>query len=330
MKILLLGGEGYIGRVVSEFLINKSNYVISYDNLIYGQKNNTDQESFKFIKGDIADGKKIHKILEEVDYVVILVGLVGDPITKKYPYESSLINNNYLKDIIKIIFKLNLKKLIFISTCSNYGLINDNDEADENFELNPLSLYAKSKVEIEKYLLDYKDNNTETTILRFSTAFGLSPRMRFDLTVNEFVREMYVNKNISVFDEDTWRPYCHIYDFARAIWRVLNEKTQICKNQIYNVGSSNNNYSKRMIVEKILKKIPNAKVSYREKGEDRRNYRVNFNKIKKEIGFMTKFTIDNGITEILNVLKEGKYSTINKEKNLYGNYMINYNHEKFN
>jgi len=330
MKVLLIGGEGYIGKVVSDYLINKSNYVISYDNLIYGQNNKLDQDNFKFIKGDIADQKKLIKVLEKVDHVVMLVGLVGDPITKKYPIESNLINIKYLKNIIKNIYQLNIKKLIFISTCSNYGLINENDEADENFELNPLSLYAKSKVEIEKYLTNNKDNNTETTILRFSTAFGLSPRMRFDLTINEFVREMYVNRSISVFDEDTWRPYCHTYDFARAIWRVLKEKTKICKNQIYNVGSSNNNYSKRMIVEKILKRVPSAKVSYKEKGQDRRNYKVNFNKIKKEIGFNTKFTIDDGITEILNVLKEGKFLSINKTNNLYGNYTINYNHEKFN
>ena len=259
----------------------------------------------------------------------MLVGLVGDPITKKDPLDSSLINIKYLKNIIKNIYQLNIKKLIFISTCSNYGLINENDEADENFELNPLSLYAKSKVEIEKYLINNKDNSTETTILRFSTAFGLSPRMRFDLTINEFVREMYINRSISVFDEDTWRPYNYTYDFARAIWRVLKEKTKICKNQIYNVGSSNNNYSKRMIVEKILR-VPSAKVSYKEKGQDRRNYKVNFNKIKKEIGFNTKFTIDDGITEILNVLKEGKFLSINKTNNLYGNYTINYNYEKFN
>ena len=110
MKILLIGGEGYIGKVVSDYLIKKSHYVISYDNLIYGQNNKLDQDNFKFINGDIADQKKLIKVLEKVDHVVMLVGLVGDPITKKYPIESNLINLIYLKNIIKNIYQLNIKK----------------------------------------------------------------------------------------------------------------------------------------------------------------------------------------------------------------------------
>ena len=231
-NILLIGGEGYIGNVVGDKLLNLGYNVVSYDNLLYKNNNcvlnKINYSNYKFIFGDILDEKKLFSALDDIDTVVLFAGLVGDPITKKYPLESAKINEDGVKNVIDSCHKMNIEKLIFISTCSNYGLINNDELASEDHELNPLSLYAKSKVNIEKYILSLKGKtNLNPTILRFATAFGLSPRMRFDLTISEFTYEIFNRNELLVYDADTWRPYCHVLDFAKLIEKVIkapNEK----------------------------------------------------------------------------------------------------------
>ena len=148
---------------------------------------------------------------------------MGDPITKKYPNITKKINLENRK-VIKICFKKGFRKIIFVSTCSNYGIFDKNSLAKENSRLNPKSLYAKTKVKIEKTFKIVKKGNSEITILRFATAFGLSDRMRFDLTINQFVREIYLNKKIEVYDPYTWRPYCHVKDFANIIFQIVSKE----------------------------------------------------------------------------------------------------------
>ena len=164
--------------------------------------------------------------LKDIEVIVILAGLVGDPIVKKYPLIAKKINNDYMYNLIKLISDKFDGKTVFISTCSNYGLIEDKNKADENTTLNPLSNYAKAKVDIENFILSLnKNKNFNATILRFATAFGLSQRMRFDLTINEFTKQIYENKHLSIFDELTWRPYCHVKDFARLILKIIEGDT---------------------------------------------------------------------------------------------------------
>ena len=265
------------------------------------------------------------KASDNIDIVVILGGLVGDPITKSYPDESNLINNTGIKSCIDYFDNSNIEKLIFISTCSNYGLIKDNELADEDFELNPLSLYAKAKVSAEEYLMNKKNKvDYSATILRFATAFGLSPRMRFDLTISEFVRDLYFGNELEVFDEHTWRPYCHVRDFARLIHKVIIAENEVVNFEIYNAGGEKNNATKQMIVNKILESIPDAKVKYKENGSDPRNYKVSFKKIEQKLGFKPKYSIDDGVKELIDAFRIGLYndSIINKE--YYGNYVLNY------
>ena len=225
-KILLIGGEGYIGNVVSEELLSKGYSIISYDNLLYENNlcvlNKLHHSNYQFIYGDILDTVKLENALSGVDGVILLAGLVGDPITKKYPNESAAINDKGVKNAIDLCAKKNIERFIFVSTCSNYGLIKDDELAHEEFDLNPLSLYSSSKVYAEKYILSLKGKTgMSPTILRFATAFGLSPRMRFDLTVSEFTRDLAMGNDLLVFDAETWRPYCHVGDFARLIKMVL-------------------------------------------------------------------------------------------------------------
>ena len=205
-KILIIGGEGYIGSVVSNFFLNNSIEVDSYDCLLYQNNyhllSNFYNNNYKFIHGKMSE---INSKVKFSNYgtIILLAGLVGDPITKKYHELSLKINE---KDILNIIDSLkNLDvRFIFSSTCSNYGLRENLNPASENDKLEPLSTYAKSKVLIEKEILSLKnDSKFNPIIFRFATAFGLSPRMRFDLTVNQFTRELTLGRKLKVYDKDT-------------------------------------------------------------------------------------------------------------------------------
>jgi len=191
---LIIGGEGYIGSVLTQSLIQNGYFVRSLDLLLYQNKNfvlSKKNNNYIFIHGDMIDSDVLFKEIENVNSVILLAGLVGDPITKKYPKESAIINDDGIKKVIDCCAENNTQKFVFVSTCSNYGLIKNEELANENHELSPLSLYAKSKVNAENYILSLKDKtDMNPTIMRFATAFGLSPRMRFDLTVSEFTREL--------------------------------------------------------------------------------------------------------------------------------------------
>ena len=215
--------------------------------------------------------------------------------------------------------------MVFISTCSNYGLTEGSAKADENFELNPLSLYAKSKVRAEQYLMNQQSKvDYSATVLRFATAFGIAPRMRFDLTVNEFVKELYEKGEILVYDADTWRPYCHVNDFARLIRIVLDAPDHKIHFQVFNAGGDQNNYTKRMLVDNVLKHLPAATVTYQDHGGDPRNYKVNFDKVKHVLGFSPKYSVDFGVKELLNALENGVFNNSDAVRNFHGNYEIQY------
>ena len=250
--------------------------------------------------------------------------MVGDPITKKYPNESKLINSEGIKKLILICEKKNDGKLIFVSTCSNYGLSETDNLLDENSELKPLSLYAQQKVEIENFILSLKSKiKISPTILRFSTAFGLSPRMRFDLTINQFTKSIYQKEPLLVFDAETWRPYCHVNDFALALEKVIDSNKKLTDFQVFNVGGEKNNYTKKQITELILKQLPhNNKVEFTNKKFDPRNYRVNFSKIEKNLNFKIKFGVEEGIEEMIEFFKNNKEKLEEFNSNLYGNYSI--------
>ncbi|MBH30556.1 MAG: NAD-dependent epimerase/dehydratase [Candidatus Marinimicrobia bacterium] len=328
-KVLLIGGEGYIGNIVAHKLLQDGLIVTSFDNLIYKNHqcvfNKYPDENFSFVYGDMIDSGKLENEIENTDAVVLLAGLVGDPITKNYPQASALINDQGVKNVIDLCAKQNVEKFIFISTCSNYGLIQSDDLADENHELNPLSLYAKSKVNAEEYILSLKDKTEmNPTVLRFATAFGLSPRMRFDLTVNEFTRELLLGNELLVYDAHTWRPYCHVLDFARLIQIVIEAPAEKVLFEVFNAGGEANNATKQMIVDYILEKIPDGKVRHKKHDSDPRNYRVSFDKVKETLGFEPKYTIEDGIAELIDAIKNHVFDRIDENPNFFGNYEIQY------
>ena len=166
------------------------------------------------------------------------------------------------------------------------------------------------------------------TILRFATAFGVSRRMRFDLTVNEFTRELEIGNDLLVYDENTWRPYCHVLDFARLIQMVIEAPKGKVAWDVFNAGGDMNNATKKMIVDMILEKIPNGIVQYQEHGNDPRNYRVDFTKVNSILGFVPNYSIQNGIEELIAAIRDNKFTNIEKNPNYYGNYNIKYSPEK--
>ncbi len=328
-KVLLIGGAGYVGTVVTSHFLKKGYKVNVLDNLVYDNhfaiQPYIGDPDYHFYYGDMNDNLALEKASKNITDVIILAGLVGDPITKAYPKESEIINEKGVQNVMGFFNGKGLDKLIFISTCSNYGLIKDNELADENFELNPLSLYAKAKVANEFYLMNKKGKVDYTGIVfRFATAFGLSPRMRFDLSVSEFVRDVFFGKELLVYDEHTWRPYCHVRDFARLLDIAINAEKEKVNFEVFNAGGDINNFTKKMIVDEILKNIPDGKIKYGQNGSDPRNYKVSFDKVKKRLGFEPEFTVQDGIKELVEALKIGLYSDSIENKNKYGNYTLNY------
>ncbi len=319
-----------MGTVITSHFLKLGYQVKALDNFIYRNHESIQSylgdENYEFIAGDLGDMEVLAKAAEGIHNVVILGGLVGDPITKKYPEASIKINDIGVQACIDFFDDRNLDRLIFISTCSNYGLIKEDELADENFELNPLSLYAKAKVAAELHLMSKKGKVQYTgTVLRFATAFGLSPRMRFDLSVSEFVRDLYFGEELLVFDEHTWRPYCHVRDFARLIDLVINAKPEKVYFEVFNAGGEVNNFTKKMIVDTIASYIPEAKINYGTNGSDPRNYKVSFKKVKDALGFEPKYKVKDGIEELINAFKIGVYSDSLANKNRYGNYEITSN-----
>ena len=322
MKILIVGGGGYVGSVVSKYLSKFDQLSITViDNFIYHNQNTNvflNHNRINLLKCRFEDFNFEKNF--KYDVVIFFAGLVGDPITKNYPILSIKINENSIIKFISKLYTYNFDKFIFISTCSNYGLMPENTLATEESPLKPLSLYAKSKVKIENFLLDNKSNNFSKTILRFSTAFGLSDRMRLDLTVNQFIYEAKIKKELLVYDADTWRPYCHLNDFAETIFHVITLDNSLIKNQVFNVGLDENNSTKRMLVDKIKNLNFDFKCIYSENGNDPRNYRVSFKKINQVLGFIPKYNLEYGFEEINNWLNKMKSQKINY--NDLGNYLI--------
>jgi len=317
-KVLVTGGAGYIGSVLVRLLLNRGYKVRVLDRLMFGGDSIVEllnNENFEFIKGDIRDKKDVQKAMENIDYITHLAAIVGDPACAREPELAYDVNVNGSKLLYEMANKNNVKKFIFASTCSNYGKMKDsNAYVDETSELRPVSLYAKTKVEVEEYLLSQnRQNITKPTCLRFSTVYGISPRIRFDLTVNEFTKELILGRELVVFGEQFWRPYCHVVDLARSVISVIESDNRTDFN-VYNVGDTSENYQKQMIVQEILKQIPNGKVKYVKKDEDPRDYKVSFEKIKRELGFKITKKVPDGIKQIIYSITTGLISNPDDSK----------------
>jgi nucleoside-diphosphate-sugar epimerase len=329
-RVLLVGGAGYIGTPLTAALLARDYQVRCLDLLLYRNRDCVTpflgHPDYDFMLGDLADAAAAEAALEGITDVIILAGLVGDPITKKYPREHRAINEDGLARLIDKLDGRGLNKVIMVSTCSNYGEIPVNALADEDYPLKPLSLYSSAKVAREKQVLGGANKvDYCATVLRFATAFGLSGRMRFDLTVSEFTRDLFSGAALEVYDADTWRPYCHVRDFARALTRVLEMPRQDVGFEVFNAGGDANNYTKKMIVEAVQRHFPQSRFEFVDHGgEDRRNYKVDFGKIRKRLHFEPQFTVEQGVVELIAALRQGFFADYAQRLNFYRNNELNY------
>ena len=256
------------------------------------------------IRGDVRDAAARETALQGVDEVVHLAAIVGDPACARDPETAAAVNIEGTRGIIDAAQQAGATRLVFASTCSNYGrMVDPTIPIDETGELRPVSLYAEQKVAMEQLLLGQELGSLRPTCLRFATVYGVAPRMRFDLTVNEFTRDLWADRKLEVFGEQFWRPYVHVSDAARAIRTVLDAPDEITERAVFNVGDSRENYRKLDLVEEIRKQIPRGEVTYVRREEDPRDYKVSFDKINATLGFKTLMTVPDGIGEIAGALE---------------------------
>jgi nucleoside-diphosphate-sugar epimerase len=318
-KVLVTGGAGYIGSVLVRILLKEGFQVRVMDSLKFGGEalyEVAQHPAFEFMKGDLRNEEDIDKAIDGVDMIAHLAAIVGDPACSKFPEEAQQVNWEASTKLFEKAGKAGVKRFVFASTCSNYGKMADpNSFVDENSELRPVSLYAELKVKFENFLIrEQKDSEMCATALRFSTVYGMSPRIRFDLTVNEFTRNVCMTGQQEIWGPQFNRPYCHVDDLARSVMLVLQSPVEKVKGKVFNVGDTKENYSKRMLMEEIQKQIPTAKAIYVEKTEDPRDYRVNCDKIRDELGFTITKRVPDGIREIAKLMQSGIISDPYSEK----------------
>jgi len=296
MKILVTGGAGYVGTTLIPKLLKKNYEVTVLDSLLF---NNGDKiipfikdKNFTFIKGDIRNYKLVNELTKDKDVIIHLAALVGYPICReKGEHESYEINTLATKNIVE-----NLKNeqyLLFGSTGSNYGEVLD--ICTEETPLNPLSIYGRTKTEAEKIVMSRENS----TAFRFATAFGVSPRLRLDLLVNDLTYKALTQKYAIIYESHFLRTFIHVDDLTDSFLFAIDNVKEM-KNNVYNVGSNSMNYTKKQVCELIKEQIPDVYFHYADIGEDadKRNYQVSYEKIN-ELGFKTLIKIEDGIKELI-------------------------------
>jgi nucleoside-diphosphate-sugar epimerase len=309
---LVTGGAGYVGAVVVEALLDAGREVRVLDNLLHGQDEVAGALAARGADvriGDVGDQGLRSAAIEGIDAIVHLAAIVGDPACARDPELARKTNVEATKALVEEANAAEVAHLIFASTCSNYGRMADPEvPVDEEAPLAPVSLYAEQKVEIERMLLSDGSGPTAPTCLRFATVYGVAPRMRFDLTVNEFTRELWADRELEVFGEQFWRPYVHVRDAARAIVAALDAGPSEVGGVVFNVGHSDENYRKLDLVEIITAQIPRGRVSFVHRDEDPRDYKVSFSKVRERLAFEPRMRVPDGVREVAAELENGSFA----------------------
>lgn len=316
MRILVTGGAGYIGSTLVPLLLNSGHRVRVLDNLSWGGESLLgvwSHPAFEFISGDVRDPKTLQRAVAGVEAVVHLAAVVGDPACARDPDRARAVNLEASRALLDLSASTGVSRFVFASTCSNYGRMADRSQyVTETSELRPVSLYAETKVAFERALAALPGGGVlSPTILRFATVFGVSPRMRFDLTVNQFTMQMVRAKRLVLYGGQFWRPYIHVRDVARSVALVLASPVSSVGGQVFNVGDTAQNYQKAQIVDLIGKQLDEEVVIENvAQPDDPRDYRVNFDKIQNHLGFRITRTVPEGIHEVMELVRDGAISDL--------------------
>ena len=305
MRVTVTGGAGYIGACTTRELLSAGHEVTVLDSLLHGQDAvaaGLEQAGARVIRGDVRDADARRAALAGAEAIVHLAAIVGDPACAADPALSHAVN---VEGTRALVAEADAERLVFASTCSNYGRMADPlVPVDETAPLAPVSLYAEQKVAIERELLAL---DRVVTCLRFATIYGVAERMRFDLTVNEFTRDLWDGRTLEVYGEQFWRPYVHVGDAARALAMVLAAPADAVAGRVFNVGHSDENYRKLDLVGVIRERLPAADVKFVHRDEDPRDYRVSFERIRSELGFDPVMRVPDGVAELLVGLDERRF-----------------------
>jgi nucleoside-diphosphate-sugar epimerase len=311
VKVLVTGGAGYVGAELVDELVVAGHDVRVLDVLLHGQEDVAERLAsldVELLRADVRDRDARRRALQGIEGVVHLAAIVGDPACARDPELSNAVNVAGTLAVVEDARAAGVERLIFASTCSNYGRMADPTvPIDESGELRPISLYAEQKVAMERSLLETEPNGTATTCLRFATVYGVGRRMRFDLTVNEFTRDLWAGRRLDVFGETFWRPYIHVRDAARAVVLVLASPLPKVAGRVFNAGHSDENYRKLDLVELIIGRLGRGEVDYVRRDEDPRDYKVSFERIRGELGFEPVQRVPTGIDELVVALDQERF-----------------------
>ena len=319
--VLITGGAGYIGSLLASELLLSGFHVTVIDNLLFGGDSLLaflPHPRFRFVKADVTERRAVKDGLRgdyaagrkwpKPEAVVHLAAIVGFPACQAVGRSVSW---RYNVDATKFVYQqasdLGAQKFIFSSSYSNYGLAPEGKPVTEQSPLNPQSLYAETKIAAEQYLLEQTSPETAPVILRLATLYGISPRTRFDLIVNQFVLDAYTKRRLLIYQRGYSRSFVHARDVARGMVSVIEAPAEKVSGQVYNLGTDNGNYTKDQIVGLVLKRMPETAVEYRDLtfGGDMRDISVSFAKIRGELGFETTLDVDDGIRDLLFALQTG-------------------------
>lgn len=313
--VVVTGGAGYIGSLLASELLRENYRVTVIDNLLFGGESLLaflHHPNFHFVKADVTEPRAVRDSLRgewpKPEAVVHLAAIVGFPACQAVGRQVAW---RYNVEAVKLVFEqavtLGAGRFLFASTYSNYGLASNGRPVTEESPLNPQSLYAETKIAAEEFLLGQKDAPAAPLLFRFATLYGISPRTRFDLIVNQFVLDAYTKRQLLIYQRGYSRSFVHVRDVARGILLGLQAPESKIRAQVYNLGTDHGNYTKDQIVDLVLRRIPETVVEYKDLtfGGDMRDITVSFDKIRRELGFETSLDVDDGIRELLHALKTG-------------------------
>lgn len=313
--VLVTGGAGYIGSMLSGELLRQGHRVTVIDDLLFGGESllaYLPNPNFHFVKGNVWEPRTLKTALRDdwvhptaIIHLAAIAGFpacqaVGRQVAWRYNVEAT-------QRVHEQASELGSERFIYVSTYSNYGLAPDGEPVTEESPLRPQSLYAETKIAAEGYLLGQAEGPCAPLIFRLATVYGISARTRFDMIVNQFVLEAYSKRELLIYQRGYSRSFIHIRDAVRGIILGLDSSLEKIRGQVFNLGSEAGNFTKDQIVATILKRLPETTVTYKDMtfGGDMRDISVSFNKIKQELGYEAQYTIEDGVREVLHALRSG-------------------------
>ncbi len=301
MKILVIGGAGYVGSTLTQDLWQNGHDVTVLDLMMFGAESLAallSRPRFRLLAGDIRDPDVVRSAVAGHDAVCLLAAIVGEPACNRDPAVATATNLGGARNVLSAAQDAGVERFIFASTCSNYGISDADALVDENAPLKPLSVYSETKVQAEQEILAAASDRFYPTVLRLSTAFGISPRMRFDLLVSDFALAAHRDRKIVIYGEQFWRPFVHVRDIAKAVEIVTQSPPEVVSGQVFNIGGNENNVQKIALAQMVQRQIPGIAIETVHRDTDPRSYRVDFGKAAAELGFQPEWSVEDGVREV--------------------------------